>query len=266
VAELNPVQLNLVVPPVAPEQPAWGELLRALERRFAGCELAWQAERVQAPGGGEGARRVRLGDRDLWVRSQLAQGTHAHLFSGPEQVAVNVLIDPRITAAQDGSQSCRIGVWLRGDVIPTAQLPELLASVAEAANALHASYLPLAAATLLLQLLYGAQPRPGSPAATALARQPAFAGLPALSPRADHLATAAAPAQLGWINHWSAATARYLDLGPSAAQAFWRCESRPTGAWLATLTAEPLDLERPDHAAALVDAYRRLPKLGWRRT
>jgi hypothetical protein len=266
VAELNPVQLNLVVPPVAPEQPAWGELLRALERRFAGCELAWQAKRVPAPGGGEGARRVRLGDRDQWVRSQLARGTHAHLFSGPEQVAVNVLIDPRATAAQDGSQSCRIGVWLRSDVVPTAQLPELLASVAEAAGAVHACYLPLAAATLLLQLLYGARPSPGSPASAALASQPALAGLPALSPRADQLATAATPAQLGWINHWSAATARDLALGPSTAQAFWRCEHLPSGAWLATLTAEPLDLQRPDHAAALVEAYRRLPRLGARRT
>jgi hypothetical protein len=69
------------------------------------------------------------------------------------------------------------------------------------------------------------------------------------------------PRRLGWINYFSDAAATRIGFVDDATFASVR---RVAGGWLAQLTAEPLDLERPDHLEALRTAYARLPALGRR--
>jgi hypothetical protein len=107
-----------------------------------------------------------------------------------------------------------------------------------------------------------AVPSRASPGAGVLGGVPTLAELPRLSPRADALAQAVTPAAIGWLNYWSSATAAFLGWNDSAPPA--GASRTPAGAWLWRLTPDPLDLERPDHAAALVDAYRSFPHVGAR--
>lgn len=81
------------------------------------------------------------------------------------------------------------------------------------------------------------------------------------------LTHSAQPQILGWLNYWSAATCEYLGFPDEKRDAALLAHSyrTPAGAWLVRLTAEPLDVSRDDHVAALSAAYARFPRLGIRR-
>jgi hypothetical protein len=76
------------------------------------------------------------------------------------------------------------------------------------------------------------------------------------------------PALLGWLNYWSPRAANALGFPDPVKDApiLPLCRQFDDGAWLVKLTADPLDLQRPDHVAALAWAYQRFDKIGRRRT
>jgi hypothetical protein len=87
------------------------------------------------------------------------------------------------------------------------------------------------------------------------------AGLPRLDVGED--LEPAVPRCLGWINYWNDAAATRIGFTGKAADVFASVRRVATG-WVAQLTAEPLDLERPDHLAVLRRAYDRFPAIGRR--
>jgi hypothetical protein len=74
------------------------------------------------------------------------------------------------------------------------------------------------------------------------ARPPCFAAAsPDLKPRD--------PSGFGWLNYWSAETARALGFPGSGADERWFAEARRSsiGGWILRLTRSPLDLDDPQH-------------------
>jgi hypothetical protein len=87
------------------------------------------------------------------------------------------------------------------------------------------------------------------------------AGLPRLD-LAEDLAPDV-PRRLGWINYWSAAMAARLGFDGAAGDLFAEVRQVANG-WIVQLTTEPLDLDRPEHLAALKRAYERFGAIGRR--
>jgi hypothetical protein len=90
-------------------------------------------------------------------------------------------------------------------------------------------------------------------------------GLPVLRRPRDNPAPEL-PHYLGWLNYWSAATARVLGFPDPARDEELLSRSRrtATGGWVVQLTEAPLDLDDPAHLDALLRTYERFPGIGGR--
>jgi len=194
----------------------------------------------------------RASDRDELLRDAAARRELPFLFTGDDArylaLRGNELPGP---LAPGGEPLWEI--WLSMPIAEgLARLEEAIANVGRAAGAFWGAASPdRAAAIIASQVVHPRQPRPLP------------AGLPGLlSP--DRLARASIPHRLGWINYWSEATARELDFPGAADPALLARSHAIDGAWLVRLTDDPLDLARPDHLAALRDAYDRFAAIGRR--
>jgi hypothetical protein len=74
------------------------------------------------------------------------------------------------------------------------------------------------------------------------------------------------PHYLGWLNYWSAATARAIGFPDLTRDADLLSRARRTasGGWVVQLTDALLDLDNPGHLDALLRAYERFPEIGGR--
>ena len=74
------------------------------------------------------------------------------------------------------------------------------------------------------------------------------------------------PSYIGWMNYWSAETCGLLNFPDLARdeQLLSHSYQTPLGAWIVKLTADPLDVTRPDHVQMLQWAYRRFDRIGLR--
>lgn len=73
------------------------------------------------------------------------------------------------------------------------------------------------------------------------------------------------PEVFGWLNYWSIDTAAWLGLSDSRDDlSLFKVAQTSTGAWFVQIAQDPLDLRRPTHVEALLEAYSRFPKLGMR--
>jgi hypothetical protein len=90
-------------------------------------------------------------------------------------------------------------------------------------------------------------------------------GLPALK-LPQHSRLPEIPRHLGWLNYWSAASARVIGFPDPARDADLLTRARRTasGGWVVQLTDTPLDLDNPAHLDALKRAYERFPAIGGR--
>jgi len=117
-----------------------------------------------------------------------------------------------------------------------------------------------------------------SPIATALALRDCFTnhglekycralpGLPLLN-RGLNLPSPEYPELLEWLNYWSPTTCALIGFPEPARDEEWlrlAVQSPASGAWLVPLTADPLDLQRPEHIAVVQRAYARFDKVGIR--
>jgi hypothetical protein len=110
---------------------------------------------------------------------------------------------------------------------------------------------------------YPRRPTPGEPVREYHNVPPPF-GLPVLYRRTGDNGRVR-PSRLCWINYWPAETCRLVGApDPSRDTFLHRAEPLPDGGWLWQLTADPTDLERPEHLAALLAAYDRFPAVGHR--
>lgn len=78
-----------------------------------------------------------------------------------------------------------------------------------------------------------------------------------------HVPHPAIPALIGWVNYWSAETCQLVDFSPTAPQSrvFQHVVACEGGGVALQLTAAPLDLENPEHIAALEAAYDAFPAI-----
>jgi hypothetical protein len=266
----QPITLDLAAPARDADHPSRPQLLRSVESLRPGATLTWTAEpgagartaRGSASPDADAQRLIRVPDRDAFVRDRLERKEVAHLFSGPAEPYVSVHFEPSSVASRDGSRSARTTVWVGDDVLRGDLLWKLLAASAESLEAWYGSFMPLESAALLVEILFARKLRAESPAAALLEAVPALQGLRSRS--VGPLPTAAVPAQIGWLNYWSADTARFVGFVEGEPVPFARWERTPVGAWMLQVTDDPFDVRRPDHAAALVAAYRRFPQVGGR--
>lgn len=134
----------------------------------------------------------------------------------------------------------------------------VLIRVGDALGALRGEYDP----PELFSRLYGRWvlnffPEPSPPYTTPF-------DLPPLYQRRD-MPDAMLPLTLSWLNYWSAELAARFGFPDPARDAEWLAlsqRSETTGAWLVALTEDPLDLDRPEHVAALQRAWARFDLIG----
>jgi len=82
----------------------------------------------------------------------------------------------------------------------------------------------------------------------------------------EKLSAPETPWFLGWLNYWSAATAKTIGFPDPArdAELLTRARRTASGGWIVQLTDAPLDYDNPAHLDVLKRAYERFPVIGGR--
>jgi hypothetical protein len=243
-----PLQLTFIVPPLVADAPEIDALLRTLEATWPELTLTFRAE----PGGPEGARLIPVPDRTQWIAERFAHTQHAQLFSGRDQPPINVNFAPHARLSQDGTVGARVTVWLPA-TLESGQLARVFETSGDALAAWYGWYMPVTSGALIMVI--ATKSPPTAPVAALLQAVPELAELANL--RVRHPAsTVRVPTTIGWLNYWSDVTASSLQFRPQ--DALGGATRTARGAWNWKLTADPFDVQRADHAAALLEAYRRL--------
>jgi hypothetical protein len=226
-------------------------VVHAMERAFPNLHLEWTVSQ-------EGLF-IPLPHREAW----LAQGRpdvkgFRLICNGDEKFLVTLSGWERPGSSSPGGQpqfEVHAKIPLAADAIAAAA--EVLEAVAEAARASWGHATPFSAGVDIAR-----QTR-----ARADAPEPPPRGLPVLSPPWD-IPSPEFPERLGWLNYWSAATAKAMGFPDPARDAdLLSCSRRTaTGGWIVRLTDTPLDLDIPSHLEALMNAYERFPAIGGRLT
>ncbi|RKG70727.1 hypothetical protein D7V80_03965 [Corallococcus sp. CA054B] len=221
---------------------------RAMEQAFPGLSLSWSIS--------DEGRFIPLAQRDAWIAQEQPTRGMPLLCNGDEQHLVTLTgwESPAGVSAGRQAQFQVHAKWRRepsGITVATA----VLAAVAEAAHAFWGHVTPSGTASdIALQTspTVGGPPKPPR-------------GLPALK-LPEALRAPEVPHRLGWLNYWSAASARLLGFPDATrdAELLTRSQRTTSGGWIVQLTDAPLDLDDPTHLDALLRAYARFPGIGGR--
>ncbi|MCP3103123.1 DUF5953 family protein [Myxococcus sp. K15C18031901] len=220
------------------------KLVHAVEASIPGVRLDWEVS-------DEGALRP-LSGRDAWLMERLVDGAFPLLCNGDEDRPVTLSGWEKPAAASLGGQP---QLQLHAELsLPPANIHrvmDVVEGLSEAARAFWAHATPSRAAEVIASQRGRSSPVP--------------LGLPRLL-RADDLTSPVIPHHLGWINFWSAATARALGFPDATRDAEWLSRSRRTATdgWVVQLTQAPLDLDVPEHLETLLRAYERFQVIGGR--
>ncbi len=225
-------------------------IVHGMERAVPGLRLRWTTS--------ENGDLIALAHRDEWVASNRTDNGFPFLCNDDENRLVTLTAWENARGlATDMTPHLEVHAALPHDDSGAAAAGDALASLAEGARALWGRVLTdgLAEAVALQFRHPGDEPHLPPK------------GLPSLKLSWD-IPTQETPHYLGWINYWSAATARALGFPDPARDADLLSRSRPTatGGWLVRLTDAPLDLDNPAHLDALKRAYVRFPEIGGRAT
>ncbi|GEN12409.1 hypothetical protein MFU01_74460 [Myxococcus fulvus] len=226
------------------------DILHGMEEALPALQLRWRLS--------DSGRPIPLPQRDAWLIDSIEGGEFPLVCNGDESHPVTVFGRERSGRFSPGGQpQFEVHAELPRDETVLAAAAAVLESVAEGAHAFwgHAAR-------------YGY----GSEVAQQLRRSPqgpqcSPRGLPMLS-MPEKLPAPEIPNFLAWLNYWSAATAQAIGFPDPARDADLLSRARRTasGGWVVRLTDSPLDLDQPDHLAALLRAYERFPEIGGRTT
>ncbi|MFP2897623.1 DUF5953 family protein [Corallococcus sp. 4LFB] len=223
-------------------------VVRGMERALPGLRLQWEV--------GDAGRPIELPQRDAWLVEATARGKLPLLCNGDESYPVTVSGRGRSGRLSPGGQpQLHVHAELPLDAAVIAAAGEMLEHVGEGARAFWGHATPDAAA---LDIAYQTAPTLEGPPSPRR-------GLPALK-LFDHIPAPEIPYYLGWLNYWSAATARAIGFPDPARDAdlLSRARRTETGGWVVQLTDAPLDLDNPVHLDALLRTYERFPVIGGR--
>ncbi|MBJ6760274.1 hypothetical protein JGU66_05835 [Myxococcaceae bacterium JPH2] len=222
--------------------------VEGLEEALPGVRLEWQVSKD--------GRLVALPERGAWLAEAATRGKFPLLCNGDERSPVTIAgLKMPASQAPGGQALLDVHADLPLDAAVITAATNVLVNVAEGTRALWGRATPDRAALDIAEQIAPTLAGPPSPPR----------GLPALK-RFEQLLAPELPYYLGWLNYWSAATARVLGFPDPArdAELLSRSQRTASGGWVVQLTDAPLDLENPAHLDALQRAYQRFPEIGGR--
>ncbi|RKH07433.1 hypothetical protein D7X74_32990 [Corallococcus sp. CA047B] len=223
-------------------------VVHGMERALRSLRLEWRID--------ETGRPIALPRRDSWLEEAAARGRFPLLCNGDENHPVTVFGSGRPAGISPGNTpQLEVHAELPMDPIGISASAQLLEQIAHGAHSFWGRILPDGmGATMALQVRHPSD-EPRVPPR----------GLPVLK-LPEEILSPEIPHHLGWLNYWSAATARTLGFPDPArdAELLSRARRTSTGGWIVQLTDAPLDLDDPSHLEALLRAYERFPAIGGR--
>jgi hypothetical protein len=224
------------------------DVVHGMEKALPGLRLEWEV--------GKGGRPIALPRRDAWLAEKTEDGGFPLVCNGDESYPVTVTGGERPGLLSPGGQpQFEVHAKLPLDEPVIAAAAAVLEGVAEGARAFWGHASPFSyGSEVSQQVRRSAQGPERSPR-----------GLPMLN-LPEKLPAPETPWFLGWLNYWSAATAKIIGFPDPARDAELLTRARRTGSggWIVQLTDAPLDYDNPAHLDALLRAYERLPTIGGR--
>lgn len=223
-------------------------IVHGMEHAVPGLRLEWTTS--------EKDDLIALPHRDEWVATDRTDNGFPFLCNddGDRVTTLTGWENPRGLAV-DGTPHFEVHAMLSHDEAGAAAAMDALEAVAEGARALWGHLTP---DRVMVDIADQIGPKMSGP-------EKPPRGLPALK-FPEKIPAPEIPQYLGWLNYWSAATARAIGFPEPARDAELLSRSRrtATGGWVVQLTDAPLELDDPTHLEALKRAYERFPKIGGR--
>lgn len=241
-------RLVVYAPTLAGEDKRPLAIVHGMERAVPGLRLGWTSS--------EKGDLIALPDRDAWIMADRKDNGFPFLCNDDDHrvVTLSGWENARGLAA-DRTPHLEVHARLPYDEAGIAASADALEAIAEGARALWGCTLTTSASEAVAGQFRHPGDKPHVPPK----------GLPSLQLSWD-VPTPEIPHYLGWLNYWSAATARAIGFPDSTRDADLLSRSRPTatGGWIVRLTDTPLDLDNPLHLDTLKRAYARFPEIGGR--
>jgi hypothetical protein len=240
--------LNVYAPALIGKDGRTLAVVHGMEKALPGLRLEWEV--------GKGGRPIALPRRDAWLAERTQDGRFPLLCNGDESYPVTMTGGGRSGFFSPGGQpQFEVYAELPLDEPVIAAAAAVLEGVAEGARAFWGHASPYGYGSEVSQQFRRSAHGPE--------RSPR--GLPMLN-LPEKLPAPETPWFLGWLNYWSAATARSNSFPEPArdAELLTRARHTASGGWIVQLTDEPLDLDNPAHLDALKRAYERFPVIGGR--
>ncbi|WP_338021926.1 DUF5953 family protein [Archangium gephyra] len=222
--------------------------VEGLERALPGLRMAWRLSKAGRP--------IALADRAAWLAETAAAGEFGLLCNGNESYPITMSGYFESAISSPGGEPLLMAhAQLPQDAPVVAAAVDMLENVAEGVRARWGTVAPGPVRQVIAAQV---GPKSGNPDGPPL-------GLPMLK-LPWNIRSPKVPRYLGWINYWSVATAEAIGFpDPSRdAELLSRARRTASGGWVVSLTATPLDLDKPEHLEALKRAYERFPEIGGR--
>ncbi|HLL02456.1 MAG TPA: DUF5953 family protein [Myxococcaceae bacterium] len=225
-------------------------VVHAMERALPGLRLEWTVS--------DDHQLIHLPQRDVWLAQAKRNGGFPLVCNNDEHYPVMIsglALSARSGAGGQALLDVHAKVPLDAGMIAAAAA--LLEAIAEGARAFWGQATPFEAGVEISRQTRDPVRKPGVPPR----------GLPTLK-LPESLRSPEIPYHLGWLNYWSAATARAIGFPdpPRDSELLSRSRRTAMGGWVVQLTEAPLDLNNPVHLEALKCAYERFPEIGGRST
>jgi hypothetical protein len=245
----NTLSIHVYAPALVGDDSRPVAVVHAMERALPGVRLGWTVS--------DNHQLRPLPERDAWLAQARRNGGFPVVCNNDESYPVTIF---------GVEESARFGPGGQALLEVDAELPletsvlsvaGMLEGIAEGARAFWGHATPFEATVEISRQTRDPVRKPGVPPR----------GLPALK-LPDQIRSPEIPHYLGWLNYWSAATARAIGFPDPARDAELLSRSRrtATGGWVVWLTDAPLDLDNPARLDALKRAYERFPEIGGRST
>ncbi|HZH76318.1 MAG TPA: DUF5953 family protein [Archangium sp.] len=225
-------------------------IVHGMERAVPGLRLEWTTS--------EKDDLIALPHRDEWVATDRTDNGFPFLCNDNENRLVTLTgWENARGLAADMTPHFEVHARLPHDEAGIAAAADALEAVAEGARAIWGHMDPEEVAETVAQQFRHPGDEPHIPPK----------GLPSLKLSWD-IPAPELPHYLGWLNYWSAATARAIGFPDPVRDVDLLSRSRrtATGGWVVRLTDAPLDLDNPAHLDTLKRAYERFPEIGGRST
>jgi hypothetical protein len=226
-------------------------VVRAMERALPGLRLEWT---ISSEG-----KLIQLPQREAWLAKGRPTGRGFPLIcNGDESYRVTLSGWERPAGISPGGQAqLEVHAKLPLHVAGSAAAVDVLESMGEATRAFWGRATPEGVAAKMAQQVRHSVREPHVPPL----------GLPTIK-LTEEIRSPEIPHHLGWLNYWSAASAKAIGFPDPArdAELLSRARRTATGGWVVQLTDAPLDLDNPAHLDALKQAYERFAEIGGRAT